>query len=309
VLVLLVGCGRLGFEAGPDAGAADVGGDGGAQVATPADASPDDVCTLGPFGPAVAVAELNSTGYDAEPSVSADGLTMYLSSSRGGIYLDLYVATRPEQDAPWTTPLRVAELADGAEPEFGPGLAADGRTLYYDSGYLSSTALAATRPTASGPWSAPSVVLGDTATFAAASDVDPSGDGLALYFDAFTIGDTVDVYRVARASRAVPFVASDAVPVVATAQYEGQPSVSGDELELYVVRAGPGGYAEIHVATRASVDVPFGPPVPLPISAGGEASEYGPELASDGRTLWFTSDRDAPDEGADEIYVTTRACL
>src|SRR4029077_9014053 len=69
----------------------------------------DDIysSTLGPdgsFGPAVPVAELNTSSNDRQPAVRRDGLEMFVGSDRPGTLggIDLWVATRATTHDPWS---------------------------------------------------------------------------------------------------------------------------------------------------------------------------------------------------------------
>lgn len=81
------------------------------------------------------------------------------------------------------------------------------------------------------------------------------------------------------------------------------PSLTADMLELYfdTDRAGT---SDIWRATRSSVDAPWGAPEPVAI-LNSRASEGTPELAPDGLTLWFASDRLTT--GTMDVWVTQRA--
>jgi hypothetical protein len=87
-----------------------------------------------PFGSPRNVVELNSTGTDASPSLTADGLTIYFHSDRpgGAGDMDLWVATRPDTSSPFGTPENLAELNTSSR-DWDADIAADGSTLYFTS--------------------------------------------------------------------------------------------------------------------------------------------------------------------------------
>ena len=62
----------------------------------------------GRFGPAEAVAELNSAAMDIQPNVRRDGREIVFASNRGGTTAfggqDIWVATRKGVNGPWSTP-------------------------------------------------------------------------------------------------------------------------------------------------------------------------------------------------------------
>lgn len=78
---------------------------------------------------------INSVAWDGQPSVTADGSTIYFSSRRQGSIdgsEDLYVAYR-NTDGSWTPPRNLGEPVNTRFSERSPFIAADGRTLYFAS--------------------------------------------------------------------------------------------------------------------------------------------------------------------------------
>jgi WD40-like Beta Propeller Repeat len=87
----------------------------------------------GSFGPAAAVAELNSAGNDIQPSVRKDGREVVLSSNRTGTLggQDIWVATRAEVGAPWSAPVNLGSAVNTAAAESRPSLSWDALTLLF----------------------------------------------------------------------------------------------------------------------------------------------------------------------------------
>lgn len=78
---------------------------------------------------------LNSPNWDAQPSVTADGLTMYFSSRRSDSMdssEDIYV-THKNTDGSWTPPHNLGEPVNTRFNESSPFISADGRTVYFSS--------------------------------------------------------------------------------------------------------------------------------------------------------------------------------
>ena len=74
------------------------------------------------FGPAVLVAELNSTLRDAPFAIRRDGLELFLASDRPGSIggagtFDLWVATRASTSDPWSTPVNLGPVVNTAGGE------------------------------------------------------------------------------------------------------------------------------------------------------------------------------------------------
>jgi ribosomal protein L24E len=91
--------------------------------------------TLG-FPPPKPVGEVNTTSTELAPVVTPDDLTIYFGSDRGdgsarGSY-DIWMATRPSTDTPFSAPRNVAEL-NSAALDLPTFVTRDGCTLYFSS--------------------------------------------------------------------------------------------------------------------------------------------------------------------------------
>ncbi len=93
-------------------------------------------------------------------------------------------------------------------------------------------------------------------------------------------------------------------PAVNTPDYEYDPSISADELELYF-RSGNGGGADLWVATRKAKADPWGKAVNLGPTVNSRSDDKKPCLSADGLSLYFGSDRPGG-YGAQDLWVTTR---
>ena len=87
----------------------------------------------GGFGPGRPVAELNSPADDLRPNVRKDGLEIVFDSTRGGGLPDIYAATRPSVDAPWSPPVPLGPEVNTPFAETRASLSWDGRTLLFGS--------------------------------------------------------------------------------------------------------------------------------------------------------------------------------
>jgi hypothetical protein len=89
----------------------------------------------GSFGPASAVAELNSAGNDIQPNVRKDGLEVVFSSNRVGSLgntQDIWVSTRGSVGDPWSVPVNLGSAVNTAEAaESRPSLSWDALTLLF----------------------------------------------------------------------------------------------------------------------------------------------------------------------------------
>ena len=131
---------------------------------------------------------VNSSAHDTEPSISADGLTLFFDSDRAGGYgsWDIWMVTRASTDGRWRTPVPLPPPVNGAFSEGEPSISADGRTLYFCSnrpgGYGTFDLWVATRETTDDEWGTP-VNLGPIVN-TTYHDWGPSisADGSTLYF-------------------------------------------------------------------------------------------------------------------------------
>ena len=134
-------------------------------------------------------ATVNSSGADGCPSISADGLTLFLHSNRSGGYgsHDLWVTTRATVSDPWGPPVNLGATVNTASTDCCPSISADGLMLFFHSdrsdGSGSLDLWVTTRATISDPWGSP-VNLGPTVN-SSDSDHAPeiSSDGSTLFFD------------------------------------------------------------------------------------------------------------------------------
>lgn len=96
-------------------------------------------------------------------------------------------------------------------------------------------------------------------------------------------------------------------PAVNSAYLDGICDISSDGLELYFEcdRPGTAGDSDIWITTRKTVTDPWEPTHKLGGPVNGPYSDYGPCIARDGLTLYFSSTRPGGSGGAD-IYMTTR---
>ncbi len=97
-------------------------------------------------------------------------------------------------------------------------------------------------------------------------------------------------------------------PLVNSPVQEGSPDISADGLTLFYDVDLPGGNGDndIWAATRASPSEPWGEPVNLGAPVNSTASDWGPNISSDGLALYFAStDRPGGFGGAD-LWVVSR---
>ncbi len=91
------------------------------------------------------------------------------------------------------------------------------------------------------------------------------------------------------------------MPVPITAVNDDDPSLTGDQLELYFNRAD-----DIFVTRRAAITDPWGPLAIVPELSIADVTDTTPEITYDGLTMFLASNR-PPVDGALDLHVATRA--
>ena len=131
-------------------------------------------------------APLNTDAFEAFPTPSADGLTLFFNRSTtfDSQDSDIWFSTRARADDPWSAPQRVSGAINSENAEFSPALSPDGNRLYFASERGGSVELwVATRGRHPLEWSAPEK-LGMDVNFPRSMTLAPfiATDQRSLYF-------------------------------------------------------------------------------------------------------------------------------
>lgn len=185
----------------------------------------------GAFGAPAIVPELSSNFNDGSPALSPDGLTIYISSDRSGTmgFNDIWRSTRASLAAPWSTPVRVAELSSAAEDE-GLTILPTDRVAYFHSNRSGPVRLyRTTRASSTDPWGAPTEI-----TEIANSDYENpwvSSDDCRIYLQAFRNGSggAGDIYLVSRATPTAPWGPPVKITPPSGADFDADPWLTPDE--------------------------------------------------------------------------------
>jgi hypothetical protein len=265
LVLLVVGCGRVGFDAGVDAGADD----GGACA------------TFGLWGTPAMLA-VSSPEEDYGPALTADGLELIFHSDRpggpGGY--DMYRATRPDRDSEFGA-AELLENVNSPAHEENATLSADGLTMYFTSTRSGGNAVfVATRPALGTPFRDPVKVpdLGDI--------VGPelSADGTEMFASRID-GSTYDLFRITNYTSPAPtFERLDALS--SDGRDEFYPTLTADGLTLYYEIAS----MHIHRAHRDAIGAPFVVDG-LDTTFSSSMDDTDPDIGHDGRTFVLASQR------------------
>ena len=93
------------------------------------------------------------------PDISADGLSLYFTSTRAGGYgaEDIWVTTRATKEDPWTEPVNLGPHVNASGTQWSPSISTDGLTLLFHRG--TNSTWATTRSSKEDEWG-PAVNLG-----------------------------------------------------------------------------------------------------------------------------------------------------
>ena len=296
VVIVLAGCGRVGF----DASASDGPG---------VDSKP---CSAGRFGPFSAPVKLTgpiqSAGDDWFPTPSLGENAMFFHSFQGAsVNGDLWFATRDDPSSEFAAPTRIVELATTAE-EISPTLTEDGLEMLFIRSGIPDTMFRTTRADATSPWQPASAII-ELDTSVANSAPWIAADGLAIAFVSDRTGPFT-LFEARRLSRQAMFGA----PVELSELHESGSqdravTLSRDGLEIFYSssRTGGSGGLDIYTATRTAVDQPFGAPRQVP-ELSSVNDDFGARLSLDGRRIYFNYDAMTGGGTNGDIWQATRTC-
>ena len=200
--------------------------------------------------------KVNSPADDTDPSISADGLSLFFRSHRSGGFSegDLYVVTRGTTGSPWNEAVNLGPVVNSTGSDSDPSISADSLSLYFSTyngprpgGHGGDDIWVTRRASPSDPWGEPVNLASPINT--SYNDFMPciSSDGLALFFNS---------------SRPGGFNSS--VPGIHN--------------------------SDIYVSIRRSINDAWREPVnvgPLINKTNGSYGSYDPDVSSDGSTICF----------------------
>ena len=199
------------------------------------------------WGPPDPVPELNSADADQDPEISADGLTLYLTSNRavagakGGF--DLFISRRDSRDEDWSMPELVPEL-NSADSDMAAVTNQEGTAMVFHRSIAGALDLyVSERESPDDDWDMPIRLTGIDTDESQEADPWLSADGRTLYFNSNRTGGSgdSDIYRTTRLSTAtVLFAVPDELTEVNTEFHEANVALAqgGRYLVMSSARSG-----------------------------------------------------------------------
>jgi hypothetical protein len=212
--------------------------------------------------------KVNRTTSQWDVCISSDGLLLLWGSLEGYGGADIWMATRPTANDPWSEAANLGPRINTVSEETDPSLSTDGLTLFFRSnrpgGFGGQDLWVAKRADKESEWDTPTNLGPQVNTEWDEIKPNISGDGLSLYFSDYSWWE---------------------------------PTASP--------RPGGQGQGDIWVTTRASKDDPWESPVNLGPMVNSSAVDGGPCISADGSALFFFSNRSGG-HGSHDIWISTR---
>lgn len=207
-----------------------------------------------PWSAPTSLGELNTMQNELTPEVSADGLTLFFSSDRGGgTYPEIFVTTRASRSAPWETPTPVSALSS-PKNDRSPTPAPDLLSLVLSSDRTGGAGgfdlYVSVRSTLTAVWGTPALI-GELSTASAEQDPWADATGTLIYFSSTRAGGAGghDLWRAVRPAPGATYAAPLPVTELNSAAYDGGCWLAPDG-SLIVFASDRGGDRDLYWATR-----------------------------------------------------------
>jgi Tol biopolymer transport system component len=196
--------------------------------------------TSSPWDPPSAITELNTMDFaDAAAAPTADGLTLFFTSDRGGEDRDIWQAQRATVESPFDAPV-IVEGINSSSHDSNAHISLDGLRIYFSSARNDSGDLfVAERTSSTATFGTPTRI--DVVSSDGSSETAPtlSADETEIYFSSDRAGGQgrIDIWFATRPDPAAPFSEpTNLGPVLNTDWDDTQPALSADGRTLYMVR-------------------------------------------------------------------------
>ena len=279
---------------------------------------------------------VNSPFNNQSPAISADGLSLYISSNRTGSLgtVDIWVSRRATLDDDWSPPQNLGPIINTSLPNLNavPTFSYDGHRMYFCSDRPGSFASGGNTDiwvsfredaTDDFAWQLPTHLgPGVNTTQGQCGPTifeDPDEGVTTLYFArcvsascAITVppaNQKADIYA-STLNDDGTFGTAVAVAELNSGFRDTRTAIRNDGLEMFLSSSRPGGIGglDLWVSTRKTTLEPWGAPVNLGPTVNTKDNEGAPALSCDGTTLYFFSNRPGG-FGKSDLYMTTRVPL
>jgi hypothetical protein len=274
---------------------------------------------------------VNSEFNDQHPAISADGLSLYISSDRPGGFgkLDIYVSHRASLGDDWGPPQNLGPIINTNLPDQNsvPNFSADGHRMYFCSsrpgGFGEDDIWVSFREDTTDDfgWQAP-VNLGSGVN-TAKTECGPTifedrHEGVTTLYFTRSVGprcgfgdpsEKCDIYA-STLNDDGTFGTAVRVDELNSGFRDTRTAIRNDGLEFFLTSSRPGGLGSIDlwVSTRETTLDTWSTPVNLGPTVNTPANDGAPALSCDATTLYFFSNRPGG-FGKNDLYVTTRTEL
>jgi hypothetical protein len=277
--VVLVGCGRIGFDPA-----------GNGPPGDPNDVTPD-IELLGTFGTptSVSVSE-GGPEYETSPTMTGDRAELLWMSTRpGGSEPFLHWHATADATTVWTNVTQLTEFGL-LDSDRGMKLSTDNRTMWFGSPRVGSLGARdiwmTTRASRDAAWETPQHVP----QLSTASGEFPGGGGDDLHMLLISSRDgSADLFLADRESIDAPWNAPVRIDELSTSATEGSGWIDRTGTIIYFSRTTDGAMEDLYEAKRAAIGEPFGAPVPI-VELNTPMAERDPYLSDDRRHIMFTTE-------------------
>jgi Tol biopolymer transport system component len=255
------------------------------------------------FTTPVPIAELNTSGYERDPYLSPDELTIMYSTDRtGGMGGDdIWTAKRTALGAPFQTPTLMPDVnSTGDETKLS--MTSNGLLVVIGSnrtgGQGGTDLWQGVRSSASGAFTMSEMHMGAIDTNVDQHDPVISADGLRLYF-APVLSGAQKIAIATRTSTDDDFSSPTPLATLDSGTGEADPALAFDD-KLIVFASHRAGTSHLYYATRAQPSDSFGPPDEL-TDLATTADDGDPWVSNDGCRIYYASYA----SGNPDLYVAT----
>jgi Tol biopolymer transport system component len=204
-----------------------------------------------PWGAPAIVTELSTTGAELQPSLSRDGLTIYITQFAGANGFDIYKATRTSLTAAWGTPAVSSELNSTAD-EAPMNMSTSGLAMVVTStrpGSAGYDVYLATRGSTSQTFGAP-VAIASANTTNNEYDAWLSDDALTIYYTSdINAANSNDLFVATRTTAGGAFTTPTALTALNSSASDEDPWVSTDQHTM-IFSSSRDGNRDLWMSTR-----------------------------------------------------------